>query len=108
MAMFDWNHDGKKDYVDTAIEMMVLDDIEAEKNGSAGDGQYTSKRKEESTSDYKGAGYFAPLVRVLAFLFALAVLIPNIIGIASGNYTIAGFIVGIGILVAIGLSHRKK
>ena len=22
MAMFDWNHDGKKDYVDTAIEMM--------------------------------------------------------------------------------------
>lgn len=105
--MFDWNHDGKKDYVDTAIEMMVLDDIEAEKNGSAGEGQYTSKRKEESTSDYK-AGYFAPLVRVLAFLFALAVLIPNIIGIPSGNYTIAGFIVGIGILAAIGLSHRKK
>lgn len=108
MAMFDWNHNGKKDYVDTAIEMMVLDDIEAEKNGSTGDGQYTSKRKEESTSDYKGTGYFAPLVRVLAFMFALAVLIPNIIGIPSGNYTIAGFIVGIGILATIGLSHRKK
>ena len=41
-------------------------------------------------------------------MFALAVLIPNIIGIPSGNYTIAGFIVGIGILAAIGLSQRKK
>ena len=30
MAFFDWNHDGKKNYVDTAIEMMILDDIEEE------------------------------------------------------------------------------
>ena len=30
MAFFDWNHDGKKNYVDNAIEMMIIDDIEAD------------------------------------------------------------------------------
>ena len=31
MAFFDWNHDGKKNYIDNAIEMLILDDIEADK-----------------------------------------------------------------------------
>ena len=30
MAFFDWNNDGKKNYVDNAIEMMIIDDIEAD------------------------------------------------------------------------------
>lgn len=36
MAMHDWNHDGKKDYADNAVEMMILDDIDGDDKPSGG------------------------------------------------------------------------
>lgn len=111
MAMFDWNHDGKKNYVDTAIEMMVLDDIEADKGSKAGsekagDRQYTGYMKEED--EYKGTGSIAPAFRIIGVIAAIGILLPNIIGISSGHVSIAGIVVGIGILAAVGISQRKK
>lgn len=107
MAFFDWNHDGKKNYVDTAIEMMVLDDIEEDNGGSetAGNRQYTGYMKEEDK--YKGTGSIAPAFRIIGFIAGIGILLPNIIGISSGNVSIAGIVVGIGILAAIAVSRRK-
>lgn len=38
MAMNDWNHDGENNYVDDAVDMMILDDIENGEKSSGGSG----------------------------------------------------------------------
>ncbi|MDY4958753.1 MAG: hypothetical protein SO262_00535 [Lentihominibacter sp.] len=87
MAFFDWNHDGKKNYVDTAIEMMILDDIEEEEKKEAAAGVKAKPRykKKESTMTDEQFKVFINLLLILPFIGMTGVLLSSIIDIWNGR-----------------------
>lgn len=63
MAMYDWNHNGKKDMVDNFIEYQIYKEVTGQKDKSS----YTSSRG-------KGISNFGAIVAVIAGLFLQVVL----------------------------------
>lgn len=122
MAFFDWNHDGKKNYVDNAIEMMIIDDIEEEKaRGQANRGNtsewgaaYSGKQAYSKghtvigNSTDENAEVVFSAIKILWGIAAIGILLANVIGIFSGYVSWLGLVVSIIVLVLIIRSFKKK
>ena len=122
MAFFDWNHDGKKNYADNAIEMMIIDDIEEEKareqanrgNTSEWGAAYSGKQAyskgytaaDKSTEEDTEVVFSA--IKILWGIAAIGILLANVIGIFSGYVSWLGLVVSIIVLVLIIRSFKKK
>ena len=113
MAFFDWNHDGKKNYVDTAIEMMIIDDIEGEgqkANAGSSNTAYRKKYHKSSASPEEVDKVFEamkPAGYLWAILLSVAVLGMNLIGLISGYVSVPGIIVSIVVLILIFRKIKK-
>lgn len=126
MAFFDWNHDGKKNYVDTAVEMMIIEDIEAAeiKNtkvtsyenytpewGAGYSGKKAYKRKMTPEEVDREFNKVIPFFWIIFGIAAAFILIINIISIFTGYVSWIGIVVSIVVLVLIRKSikkHRNK
>jgi len=107
MAFFDWNHDGKKDFVDTAIEMMILDDIEEE---SKKNNYNPSKPIKKKNSEINEEGFNAIwiLIKIMWLIAMFLAMIINIIGIFTGYVYIPGLIISTILFIVLLKSFNKK
>lgn len=103
MAFFDWNHDGQKDYVDTAIEMMIIDDIENEQSGNA---QNVTYRSGTTGNPGEGAAMWR-LIRLILIIAMAAAVVVNIIGLFAGIVNLPGLIIAAVVLVILVKSKKK-
>ena len=121
MVFFDWNHDGKKNYVDNAIEMMIIDDIEEEKareqanrgNTSEWGAAYSGKQaySKHNQADKAEVDAFFNALRtpaiILGFVLFSLVFVVNVMGIFGGYCSVLGLIVSAAVLILIARSVRK-
>ena len=94
MAFFDWNHDGKKNYIDNAIEMMILDDLEADETKKQSQQLYTKPKKQREPMTNEEFKVFWSLIKILFTIAAVGILTANLIGLFSGYVSIPGLIIG--------------
>lgn len=119
MAFFDWNHDGKKNYVDNAIEMMIIDDIEAEEaknkkdmsyenytpewgDGYSGKKAYSRNNKasgKEADEEFDRA--LGTVVKIFLTVIASIIFIMNFFAIFFGYVSWAGLILSSVVLLLI-------
>lgn len=125
MAFFDWNHDGKKNYIDNAIEMMIIDDIEAEEAnkkkdtshekytpewgvGYSGKKAYRMGHQENEQRDEEMFRMLATVGKIFVIILAAIVFIVNVLSIFVGYVSWLGLIVSAVILAATISSTVKK
>ena len=117
MAFFDWNHDGKKNYVDNAIEMMVIEDIESEANrnnkamsyenstptwgvGYSGEKAYSKKNRTITEDDEKLFVILKKVGLFWVFIIATLIFVINLISLLFGGYvSVIGFLICAVVLV---------
>ena len=103
MAFFDWNHDGKKNYVDTAIEMMILDDIEEEEKKEASSGVKVKTRRRKATPQMTNEQLkaFINLILIIPFIGMTGVMLSSIIDIWNGRFNWISLAVSIIVIILI-------
>lgn len=124
MAFHDWNCDGKKNYADNAIEMMILDDIEAEEAKNKKDMSYENYTpewgvgyseknayskgnklsNEEVDKQFQGIKIAILIIWGIA---AIGILMINVISLFAGYVSWLGLIVSIVVLILIVKSFKK-
>ena len=108
MAFFDWNHDGKNNYIDNAIEMMILDDIEAD--SSQPRPVYGKRRKKRKVAEVteEDKRIITTLGKIYFRVFAALVVGCTALGLIIGGYTPLGIVASIGILLWYGIKLIKR
>ena len=118
MEFFDWHHDGEKTPADSAIEMMMSDDIEAEaekeakaKAGGLDESEFTKRAWEPvsspSADDKNGSAVFNILKIIFGIAFA-ALCVDCVISIFTGYLTPAEVIVCAGGIVFLIVRKMRK
>lgn len=113
MAFFDWNHDGKKDYVDNAIEMMIFDDIEQEEIRNrteqpySGSGAYKKANQLSQEEVDEAIRAMRPAFLTWGTVLAAVILICNLIGLVGGYVSVSGIIVSVVALIFIVRNVKK-
>jgi len=125
MAFFDWNHDGKKNYIDNAIEMMVIDDIEATEKrnkkdmsyenytpewgvGYSGKKAYSKKNRSITEEDEKLFMILKKAGLFWVFIIAVLIFFINLVSLLFGGYVIFIGLLISGVALVLTIKAAKK
>lgn len=108
MAFFDWNHDGKKNYIDNAIEMMILDDLESEEQQQTPITHSRPPKKKKSQEQIdKEFHAITPFFWIIFGFAAIGILLVNVVALFTGYVVWLSFPVSIITLWLIYKSMKK-